>query len=128
MSSGRRTSVARPAQYTPVGWSTPTAASASANASAVADGHVEPGAAQHAGERDGDAVRLDARSSSPASRAPTAARTSSPMPCVAHALWSSRYLSTVPSVASTVRSSSVVAPSAASACAQSIVSATPGGL
>ncbi len=50
------------------------------------------------------------------------------MPCWWVRSWSSRYFSTVPSVATTVRSSSSVTPSAASAWAQSMVSATPGGL
>jgi hypothetical protein len=42
--------------------------------------------------------------------------------------WSSRYFSTVPKVASMVATSSWSRPSMASAAAQSIVSATPGGL
>ena len=58
----------------------------------------------------------------------TAWRTSSPMPWARTRSWSSRYLRTVPSVAATEASSSSSRPSVASAWAQSMVSATPGGL
>ena len=86
--------------------------------------------AQHAGEADGQPVELGHRHgrgrvshcapspSGPAGRA-RAARVRS---------WSSRYLRIVPRVTSTGVLVELVRPSAASACAQSIVSATPGGL
>jgi len=58
----------------------------------------------------------------------TADWTRAPTPLACTRSWSSRYFSTVPSVAVTAASSSEARPRVASACAQSIVSATPGGL
>ena len=109
----RRTSVARPAQYT---WALGGRARRRPSARRVrhraADGHVEPAAAQHPGERHRDPLRLVRHVSSPSrersrrgrqalrcsrglrrsARRGRAARTRS---------WSSRYLRTVPSVTST---------------------------
>ena len=59
-------------------------------------------------------------------RARWPARTSSSMPAARTRAWSSWYLSTVPRVRSSVRSSMRVRPSAARAAAQSMDSATPG--
>jgi hypothetical protein len=58
----------------------------------------------------------------------TAACTREATPLARTRSWSSRYLSTVPSVAATDASSRADRPRVASASAQSMVSATPGGL
>ena len=101
----------------------------------AADGHGEPGAAQHPGEAHGEAIEArrlrgaDRRRPWPQSpRRPTAPRTSASTPWARVRSWSSRYLRMVPSVSDTVASSTSPCPSAASAFAQSMVSATPGGL
>ncbi len=135
MSSGRLTRVARPAQYTDARVDTPTAPSASAKRMVVPTGTSSPRAAQDAGEADREPVDVERRSTSGTALRSTVlaarsddVRTSCSIPAARVRSWSSRYLRTVPRVTSTARSSMVVRPSAARALAQSMVSATPGGL
>ena len=94
----------------PTGTSMPGAAQRPANATATAVGvRIRPTSAVH--DRQALAQARRARASS--------------RPCARTRAWSSWYFRIVPSVASTDRSSSRAAPSVASDCAQSIVSATP---
>ena len=113
MSSGRRTRVARPGPVDVVAAGrTRRAPSASAKVSDAADRHATARPRAAPGERDGDArCRLRLASAGAARRrsaishgrrAPRrACLTRSATPCWRTRSWSSRYLSTVPSVAST---------------------------
>ena len=128
MSAGLPTSVARPAQYTPSRSATPSKRSASVNAITRRIVMTSPVPRSTALNADASRSGSFTRSSEVSVQASETAAMIISMPTEVTRCWSSRYFSTVPSVASIIGTSSSAAPRRPSAVAQSMVSATPGGL